>query len=150
MDLITKEKPAEHPLEEIFDIEPNTTMMEYTEVVPSETVQAPSYDDKDLEIEAQYDEIYNLALGGVTAISDEMQLVEGKYKARIGEVMANNLNVALSAAKEKASLKAHKDKLAIAQGKLAGPTGAQNITNNNLVVTSQAELLKMLRQQRDE
>ena len=101
MKLTTKEKVIEHPMEEILDIVPCTTVVEYKEVVAEPIVAAPSYDAKDNEIEGQLEEIYNVAMGNVATISDEMDRVEGKYKARIGEVSATMLNVALTAKNDK-------------------------------------------------
>lgn len=140
MDTIVKEKTIEHPLEELFDIEPNSTIVEYQEFVPAAVVEMPNYDTKDKEIEAKLEEIYTLAIGNVGAIADEMDRVEGKYKARIGEVTATMLNVALGAVKQKADLKAHKDKMSVDQVK----AGTPSTVNNNLVVADRNEILKAL------
>lgn len=140
MKLTTKEKVIEHPMEEILDIIPCTTVVEYKEVVAEPIVAAPSYDAKDNEIENQLEEIYNVAMGNVATISDEMDRVEGKYKARIGEVSATMLNVALTAVRDKAHLKMHKDKLS----PVATSGDGKTITNNNLVVADRNEILRML------
>ena len=140
MDTIVKEKTIEHPLEELFDIEPNSNIVEYQEFVPAAVVEMPNYDTKDKEIEAKLEEIYTLAIGNVGAIADEMDRVEGKYKARIGEVTATMLNVALGAVKQKADLKAHKDKMSVDQVK----AGTPSTVNNNLVVADRNEILKAL------
>lgn len=139
MELINKEKLIPHPLEEILEIESGTTLVEYTEVIPSPVTPAPSYDNKDMEIETQLEEIYSLAMGQVTSIGDQIELVEGKYKARIGEVTANMLNVALGAVREKRELKRHKDDLTADQ-----QSGGPRTVNNNLVVTDRNEILKLL------
>lgn len=139
MKLTTKEKAIEHPMEEVLDIFAGTTVVEYHEVEPAEPVIVPQYDAKDNEIEGRLEEIYAVAMGGVATISDEMDRVEGKYKARIGEVTATMLNVALSAVREKAALKAHKDKLTPVAG-----AGGTHTTNNNLVVADRNEIMRML------
>lgn len=140
MDIVTKEKTVEHPLEELFDIEPNSTIVEYQEFIPAEVVEMPNYDAKDNEIESKLEEIYTLAIGNVGAIADEMDRVEGKYKARIGEVTATMLNVALGAVKQKADLKAHKDKMTVEKAN----AGTPKTLNQNLVVADRNEILKAL------
>lgn len=138
MKLTTREKEIEHPLEGVFDITPCTTVVEYKEVEPSAVVPMPTYDVKDDEIEGKLEEIYAVAMGSVETIGDEMERVEGKYKARIGEVTATMLNVALGAVREKAALKMHKDKLQPVTG------GGPQTVNNNLVIADRNEILQML------
>lgn len=128
----------EHPLEEIFDIEPGTTVMTRTEKSTEMTV-AEDYDDKDSEIEEQFQEIYDAALSVFEDQAAEAEVVEGKYKARMMEVANQSLGHALAAAKEKSTLKQHKDKLAVSKGKLGAKT-----VNNNLIVADRNDLLKSL------
>lgn len=139
MKLTTREKEIEHPMEDILDITPCTTVVEYKEVEPAPVVQMPTYDAKDDEIEGKLEEIYAVAMGNVATIADEMERVEGKYKARIGEVTATMLNVALGAVREKTALKMHKDKQTPVT-----PGGAAQTVNNNLVVADRNEILQML------
>ena len=140
MDTVTKEKIISHPLEDALGIEPCSTVVEYQEFIPAEIVEMPNYDEKDNEIENKLEEIYTLAIGNVSAISDEMDRVEGKYKARIGEVTATMLNVALGAVKQKADLKAHKDKLSADSRTSKSP----HTVNNNLVVADRNDILRAL------
>lgn len=133
-----KHKVIEHPLEEIFDIEPSTTMVEYKEMIPAEVIEMPNYDKKDDEIEGKLEEIFSVAMTQVAVISDELERVEGKFKARMGEVTATMLNVALGAVNSKAALKMHKDKL----GPVAG-SGSHTV-NNNLIVADRNEILRAL------
>lgn len=135
---------GEHPLEELLDIEGGTTEMIKTEYVPTETIDVSTYDDKDMEIEEQFDEIYNLALQGVVDMGDQLEQVEGKYKARMGEVRTSTLQVALNAAREKAALKAHKDKLSGRPGSTISGDVTNHTTNNNMIIT-QADLAKHLK-----
>jgi hypothetical protein len=137
MNIVNKEKSIEHPLEEVFDIEAGTTMVEYKEVTPAVVVEMPNYDAKDDEIESKLEEIYTVAMTQVDVISDETERVEGKYKARMGEVTATMLNVALGAVREKAALKMHKDKLTPSAN---GPS----TVNNNLIVADRNEILRAL------
>lgn len=145
MNIVTKQKMTEHPLESALGIEPGTTLVEYTEVLPAEVVEMPNYDDKDNEIEGKLEEIYTAAMGQVEIIGDVMERVEGKYKARIGEVTATMLNVALGAVREKSVLKMHKDKLpgASASGHPAAQ-GSTHQTNNTLVFASHDEMLRIV------
>lgn len=137
----TKEIATTHPMEEVFDLEPGTTLEE-REVRETELCVPDDYDQKDSEIEEQIQEIYDAAMGAFESQCDETELVEGKYKARNAEVAVQFLNSALAAAKEKASLKAHKDKTAIATGKLKG--GPNQVTNNNIIVADRNDILKRL------
>lgn len=132
---------TDHPMEEVFDLEPNTTIVQREER-ETEMVASEEYDPKDVEIEEQFQEVYDAAMGAFESQCDEAEVVEGKYKARNAEVAVQFLNAALAAAKEKSGLKQHKDKQGIAQGKLRGGPG--NTINNNLVVADRNDLLKRL------
>jgi hypothetical protein len=129
----------EHPLEEIFDIESGTTIIPRTEKT-TELVASEEYDDKDNEIENQFQEVYDTALAAFEDQVAEIEILEGKYKARNMEVGVQLLNTALAAAKEKSGLKQHKDKTAVAKGKLSGKT----VNHNNLIVADRNDLLKTL------
>jgi hypothetical protein len=145
MKIIKKEKIIEHPLESEFDIEPGTTIAEVSEVVPAEVVQIVGYDAKDDEIEEKLEEIYAVAMSNVELVADEMDRVEGKYKARVGEVTATMLNVALGAVREKSLLKQHKDKL----GVTAKAAGTPQTLNQNLIVADRNEILRSLMGNKD-
>lgn len=140
MRIVKKEKLVSHPLEDEFDIEDCTTVAEVSEVIPSDVVESVGYDEKDNEIEEKLEEIYAVAMGQVNMIADEMDRVEGKYKARVGEVTATMLNVALGAVREKSQLKQHKDKL----GVTARAAGTPNTLNQNLIVADRNEILRTL------
>jgi hypothetical protein len=140
MKTVKKTKTIEHPMEQVLDIEPGTTVVEYHEMLPAEIVQMPDYDKKDAEIEEKIEEVYTAAMGNVATVADEMERVEGKYKARIGEVTAAMLNVALGAVREKRELKMHKDKVAIEVSQGGNP----RTVNNNLVVADRNEILRIL------
>lgn len=141
MNIVTKEKTIEHPLEELFNIEPGTTVVEYKEAVREENVEMTNYDAKDIEIEGQLEEIYSSAMGQAVVIGDEIERVEGKFKARMGEVSATMLNVALSAVREKSAIKMHKDKLTPTKGQQVTVAGNQTV-NNNLIVADRNEILR--------
>jgi len=137
MNLVTHEKMIAHPLEEVLDIEPNTTVVEYKEALLAEVVEMPNYDAKDNEIEDKLEEIYSVAMAQVQIISDETDRVEGRFKARMGEVTATMLNVALGAVNSKSALKMHKDKV-------SGAVAGTHTTNNNLIVADRNEILRAL------
>jgi len=93
---------------------------------------------RDMEIEGQIEEVYTLAIAQATDVGDQIALVEGKYKARMGEVSATLLNVALGAIRERSALKMHKDKAA------PGGHGGPHTVNNNLIVADRNEILRAL------
>ena len=131
-------------MESVLGIETGTTITEYKEILPETPVDMPHYDDKDDEIELKLEEIYGLALGTMSMVSDEIERVEGRYKSGLAETSTQLLNVALGAVREKSLLKQHKDKLLVANNKLAikGPNSIT--TNNNLIVANRNEILKAL------
>ena len=133
-------KTIEHPLEDFFEIEEGTTEVEVYER-EGELIRAGGYDDKDSEIDEQFQEIYDSAMEGYDLLSEELQVVEGKYKARVGEVGVQHLNAALNAASHKARLKEHKDKLE-SKSKEA-PSSIT--TNNTLIVDDRSAMLDQLR-----
>jgi hypothetical protein len=114
--------------------------------VPAVAVPMANYDAKDDEIEEKLEEIYTIAMDQVQTLGDEIERVEGKYKARMGEVSATMLNVALGAVREKSALKMHKDKLT----PVAGSTGARTVNNTlNVVTADRNELLRLFIEQQN-
>lgn len=131
-----KTKLISHPMEGVLDIDEHSTPVEYHERT-TELTDSIEYDDKDVEIEEQIQEVYDSAMGAFENQMDEAELVEGKYKARNGEVAVQFLNAALNAAKERSHLKQHKDKVAVTKGKL---TGAK--VENNIIVADRNDILR--------
>lgn len=132
------EQPIEHPMEQVLDLEQGTTLIPRTEREGTELAIAEEYDNKDQEIEQQFQEIYDSALNAFERQEADNEIIEPKYRARNQEVAVQYLTTALQAAKEKASLKQHKDKQTANKEK--GP----NTVNNNLVVADRNEVLKAL------
>lgn len=140
-------KHVGHPLEDIFNLPSGST--EIT-VIERKTELAPhaDYDQKDGEIEKQFQEVYDVAM---STFENQVEMLERaetdpKYIARQMEVAAQFLNTALSAANAKASLKTQKDKVLA-----AARTASQNTIpsvggNGEPVVMSHSALLKMLRE----
>lgn len=129
-------KKIDHPLEDFFEIDKGSTEVEVYER-EGELVDPHDYDEKDREIDSQFQEIYDSAMDGYDTLSEELLKVEGKYKARLGEVSVQHLNAALNAASHKAKLKEHKDKL---ESK-AGSGKASSVTNNNTLIVDDRSML---------
>lgn len=129
-----------HPLEDAFDIEPCTTVAERRVAEEIELVSAQGYDDKDNEIESNLQDVYTAAMTMFEDVAEEMESVEGKYKARITETAAQMLNVALSAVKEKRHMKEHKDKLSVS----AIAAGTPGTLNQNVIVADRNDILRAL------
>lgn len=128
-----------HVLEDLFDLESGSTMVNRLIVaepdeVPSQDIAA--YDDKDTEIDNQFQQVYNAAFMTFEAQRMSTEGMNPQFQARALEVAQQFLNTALAAASEKAKLKAGKDKV-------AKPAGAINNTTNNLVMDRDA-MLRML------
>ncbi len=126
------EKEILHPLEQVFDIEENTTVVPYTERKTDLVAHEP-YDKKDDELEEQLQELYDIALDAFEMQQEESEVIDPKYKARNAEVAVQYLKTALEAVREKRQLKEHKDKIVTKQ-----TTGG---TVNNNVVVSHNDLL---------
>lgn len=139
-------KLISHPCEDVFDIEPGTTEVVTEPPRQTQLVDVVTYDDKDREIEENYQEIFDRAMDTFDDIQRDLEGLEGKYKARNHEVGAQFLNAALAAAKEKQKLKEHKDKHASAGGQPAATGGT--ITNNTQVniATSTSDLVRMIQE----
>lgn len=132
-----------HPMEDIFDIEAGSTEIASVEVdQPHAIPDTADYDDKDNDIESQIQHIHDVALVAFQQQMEFAQLGDPKYAARSMEVATQLLNTGLTALKERAAIKAHKDKLT----NKAKPNQT-NITNNTLVVGSRSEILRKLRNQ---
>jgi hypothetical protein len=125
-----------HPMEAILDIEAGTTLLPHTQRT-TELIEIEEYDKKDVEIENQFQEVYDAAMGAFDDQMEEVELVEGKYKARNGEIAVQFLNAALAAVKEKSTLKMGKDKLEVSRGKMGPKT-----LNQNVIVADRNDLLK--------
>lgn len=135
-DIVTVNKNIAHPLEDVFDIEPGTTLITRQEQ-KTELVAVVDYDDKDVEIEEAIQEVYDKAMSGYEVIQDECEDIEGKYKARMMEVGVQHLKMALDAAEAKARMKELKDKL-------KGKTAAGPKTVNNNLIVNREDLLRTL------
>lgn len=145
-DMTTKTKTIEvnieHPLEDFFEIDSCSTVVHQEKrLTEADNPTTAGYDDKDQQIDEQFQEIYNLALDAYNSQADEVDVVDSKFKARTQEVAVQLLNTALAAANSRGTLKHQKEKISVAAAKIKG--GA--VTNNNTIVGTTKEILKMLR-----
>ena len=142
-------KNVEHPLEDIFELPSGSTEISVIQR-RTEVVAHVDFDNKDSEIEQQFQEVYDVAMSTFENTVDLMERSETdpKYVARQMEVAAQYLNTALAAAKEKANLKQGKDKL-LAQARTAASTMKSNEPGAP-VVMDHATLLKLIKGEKPE
>jgi len=132
---------TEHPLEEFFDIDPGTTeVVSYEQ--KTELVKAEEYDQKDDEIEQNFQDIYDKSISAYQNMQEQMDDIDPRYMARVQEVANQLLNTATAAAALKLKLKEHKDKLMIAKNKLGGAAK----TNQPIIIDTNA-LIEQLKAQ---
>lgn len=134
------EKAMEHPLEEMLDIDPGSTMVEFIEpALPVESVKIEGvYDAKDAEIEDQLQEIFDVAMTQFEVQSGVCETVEGKYAARNAEVAVQFLTAALNAVQTKGTIKGNKDKI------VAKVVTSPAANGNGNVIMDRNDLLKLL------
>lgn len=129
-----------HPMELMFDLEEGSTLPTTIPREPTVLAKHDEFDEKDEEIEEQFQEVYDLAIEAYETQAADAEVIEPKYRARTQEIAAQFLGAALNAAKEKSSLKAHKDKMSVNKIKASGP----QTLNQNLIVADRNDLLKHL------
>lgn len=134
----------ETQFEKEFNIEPGTTLEPYVKTEIS-LINHEDYDDKDKEIETQFEEIYQKAIDCFDYQTDMLEQIDGKYIARTSEVAVLYLNAALSAANAKKDLKLNKDKLTLKKSEGNGP----RVVNNNLVINTTDLLKTFLNKEKD-
>lgn len=139
-------KLISHPCEDVFDIEPGTTEIITEPPRQTELVEVVTYDDKDKEIEENYQEIFDRAMDTFDDIQRDLEGLEGKYKARNHEVGAQFLNAALAAAKEKQKLKEHKDKHSSGGGQPSATNGTINNNTQVNIAASTSDLVRMIQE----
>jgi hypothetical protein len=131
---------TDHPLEDFFDVAPSSTEVDRIERT-TELVRAEEYDEKDSEIEENFQEVYDRAMESYDKIQETIEDVDARFTPRSHEVANQILGTALAAAVQKADLKKHKDKLAVAKQNVKTP----GTVNNTLVVDTKT-LVQQLRQ----
>jgi ABC-type Na+ efflux pump permease subunit len=137
------EKTIEHPLEDFFGIEEGTTNVPTIQRT-TELVEATVYDDKDTEVDEQFQEVYDIALEAFEAQAEEAELVEGKYRARNHEIAAQYLTIALNAANSKGTLKGNRDKNRINELKLAQSQKGPIESKDGMITGNRNDIMKAL------
>lgn len=145
-DLFFEESEESHELEGFFGVEPNTTMVERAKHVSRKLIEHEEYDDKDNEIEADLEVIYQKAMEGF-GDSINVRFSDDPKSEMMAKSQANEfLKTALQATKERANIKQNKDKGVIAKNKITNNNNSEKST----IVMDRNELLKMLRNTSDE
>jgi hypothetical protein len=134
-----------NPLDELFDTEKQdlNQIEEYNQITEGELAEmaVPSEveekDEEDKELDAKFDMIYDTALETFQAQTEYTQIIEPRYAARNAEVAATYLTIALNAAATRAKVKGDRKKQA-AFVPYAGKT------QNNVVVASREEIMRMI------
>lgn len=130
----------EHPAEQIFDLEPGSTIIDQV-VTTSEPMEQPiQYDDKDQEINDQLQQVFDAAFGAFESQRLATEGMNPQFQNRALEVASTFLNTALAAINSKSQFKQAKDKI-------VKPTGNINNTTNNLIMDRDA-MLRMLMDQK--
>ena len=129
-----------HPMEDVLDIESGSTQRPIAQYEKKDPIVTQDYDTADEDINGNFQEIFDTAMDAYEQQALDIDAIEPKYRARNQEVAVQYLNTALSAAKEKANLKMHKDKMKTKR-ETAGP---KSVTQQGIIVADRNELLKQL------
>lgn len=132
-----------HPLEQVFDLEENSTQRSLVAPTPVETLPAittQQYDEKDSSIDSELSAVQAEAMAVANEMKQQMAFADPRALPRMGEVAIQALGTALDAIKQKADIKKHKDKLATS----GGIDSVNNVTNNTLIIDRSALLDKIM------
>jgi hypothetical protein len=135
-----KTKNIKHPCEDVFNIDPESTEIQVSNS-STELIKPDNYDSKDVEIENQYQEIFDKSMDFFDELTEGLDSMDGKFKARTSEVAATFLQTALNSIKEKAKLKNNKDSLSPSQ------VNGLGVVNNTQINVSTTDIIKMLSEQ---
>lgn len=138
---ITETVKKPNHLEDLFGFPSGSTEVTVTKPV-TESEPIDQYDEKDEEIEKQFDTIKDMAQYTFENIQDQIEDVDPKFSARLHEVAGSYLSTMLDAVKQKAKMKAEKDKLVAKR--TSGPSKI-NQTTNNTIISNTTDILKSLR-----
>lgn len=136
--------PRNNPLDTLFDIEQEeaSDIVEYDAISEGElqTLAAPGAtekDEEDKEIDVKIDNVYTAAMETFQNQMAYTEIIEPRYAARNAEVAASYLNIALSAATQRARVKGDRKRIGtfIPQG--------GRVTNNTIVATRD-EIMRMI------
>jgi hypothetical protein len=127
-------------LEDAFGIPSGSTEVTVHKPV-TEATSIELYDEKDTEIEQQFDVVKDMAQYTFEKIQDSIEDIEPKYAARMFEVASTYLNIMHDTIKSKAKVKQEKDKMAV---KKSSPTKISQ-TNNNTIISTPTDIIRSLR-----
>ena len=128
-------KITDHPLEDFFNIESNSTEVVKIEQ-KTEAIKIEEFDDKDNENERLILDIHDLAISDYKNQIEAIEDGDPRYTARNREVANQTLAIAADMVKAKMGMKANKDKI----NKTDKPK-----TVNNTVIMDTNELIAELR-----
>lgn len=134
-----KEKQIIHPLEGVLDIEEGSTLP-VVQQKSTDLVEYAEYDEKDVEIEKDLQVIIDQSMDMFELFKDNLEIVEGKYKARTGEISNEFLRTALEAVLAKKNQKENKDKEINKRNKAVAP----KTVNQNLIIADRNEILRKI------
>lgn len=138
-----KEHTITHPAESIFDITPGTTVVDQVTTVSEPTIDAVQYDEKDLEIDNQLQQVFEAGFGAFEAQRLSTEGMNPQFANRALEVASQFLNTALAAVNAKANFKHNKDK----NTKVVSTT---NNTTNNVIMDRNQMLAMLMKQQAEQ
>lgn len=137
-------RTIESPLEDVFGIEPNSTLSTMQAntgmVVHDDEPTMAGDDEEDVAVTEQLGTVYDYAIESFESQHALTQTLDPKFSARNAEVAAQYLKIALDATESKAKIKSDKQKLRDAAGK----AGGNGTTNNNLIVADRNEIMQAL------
>lgn len=137
---VTEVVKKPNSLEDAFGIPSGSTEITVEKKV-TEATSIELYDEKDTELEQQFDVVKDMAQYTFEKIQDTIEDVEPKYAARLYEVANSYLNIMHDTIKSKAKVKMEKDKLAVKQ---QSPTKI-NQTTNNTIISNPTDIIRSLR-----
>lgn len=133
------------PLDELFDTEQEQEqqIQTYEQITEGELAameeqpEPEAKDDEDIEIDGKIDAIYDAAIETFHAQTEYTQIIEPRYAARNAEVAASYLTIALNAAATRAKVKGERKRQ-------AAFVPFANKSQNNVVVASREEIMRMI------
>lgn len=159
-----------HPLEKVFNLEPGSTdgfaktivdapmdrsgvpitspvldpqtgrSMERTPGAVSDEQLEREERAEDLTIDKHIEEVRVEAMEAFRRIAGQADASDPRFTARLGEVAAQYLNIALNSTSERVDAKYKRAKVRLAKNKVEGP----KTVNQNLIVADRNQLLKLL------
>lgn len=138
--IVTEVIKQPNHLEELFGVPSGSTEVTVTKKV-TETEVIEFYDEKDEEIDKQFDMVKDMAQYTFETIQDSIRDVDPKFSARLHEVSGGYLSIMLDSIKNKAKLKIEKDKLV---AKKTAPSKVHQTTNNT-IISNTSDIIESLK-----